>query len=131
MIVGLETGKTGVFHFIMFLWSLKFVRQSYIYNIGGALHDMYHLYNLKTVENTHGGVLLLVKLQASARRRSQATEWVNLPAVERKLKIVPKPGVYLFAEEIDWWKVHAEVCRLILLCWRGKKCLVFFQIPFY
>ena len=62
---------------------------------------MYHLYNLKTVENTHGGVLLLVKLQASARRRSQATEWVNLPAVERKLKIVPKPGVYLFAEEID------------------------------
>ena len=26
----------------------------------------YHLYNLKTVKNTHRGVLLLVKLQASA-----------------------------------------------------------------
>ena len=26
----------------------------------------YHLYNLKNVKNTHGGVLLLVKLQASA-----------------------------------------------------------------
>ena len=24
----------------------------------------YHLYNLKNVKNTHGGVLLLVKLQA-------------------------------------------------------------------
>ena len=26
----------------------------------------YHLHNLKNVKNTHGGVLLLVKLQASA-----------------------------------------------------------------
>ena len=26
----------------------------------------YHLYNLKNVKNTHGGVLILVKLQASA-----------------------------------------------------------------
>ena len=26
----------------------------------------YHLYNLKNVENTHGGVLILVKLQAFA-----------------------------------------------------------------
>ena len=26
----------------------------------------YHLYNLKNVKNTHGGVLLLVKLQAKA-----------------------------------------------------------------
>ena len=26
----------------------------------------YHLYNLKNVENTHGGVLILVKLQAEA-----------------------------------------------------------------
>ena len=26
----------------------------------------YHLYNLKNVKNTHGGVLLLVKLQALA-----------------------------------------------------------------
>ena len=27
---------------------------------------LYHLYNLKNVKNTHGGVLILVKLQASA-----------------------------------------------------------------
>ena len=26
----------------------------------------YHLYNLKNVKNTHGGVLILVKLQAEA-----------------------------------------------------------------
>ena len=26
----------------------------------------YHLYNIKSVKNAHGGVLLLVKLQASA-----------------------------------------------------------------
>ena len=30
----------------------------------GALQDFYHLYNLKNVKNTHGRVLLLVKLQA-------------------------------------------------------------------
>ena len=27
---------------------------------------LYHLYNFKNVKNTHGGVLILVKLQASA-----------------------------------------------------------------
>ena len=27
----------------------------------------YHLYNLKNVKNTHGGVLILVKLQAKSR----------------------------------------------------------------
>ena len=30
---------------------------------------LYHLYNLKNVKNTHGGVLLLVKLQAEATCR--------------------------------------------------------------
>ena len=29
----------------------------------------YHLYNLKNVKNTHGGVLLLVKLQAKRLKR--------------------------------------------------------------
>ena len=28
----------------------------------------YHLHNLKNVKNTHGGMLLLVKLQACAKR---------------------------------------------------------------
>ena len=30
----------------------------------------YHLYNLKNVKNTHGGVLILVKLQALAKSRN-------------------------------------------------------------
>ena len=38
----------------------------------------YHLYNLKNVENTHGGELLLVKLQASACNftKSNSPPWV-------------------------------------------------------
>ena len=30
----------------------------------------YHLYNLKNVKNTHGGVLILVKLQALSLKRT-------------------------------------------------------------
>ena len=37
---------------------------SYIYLMRRA--TWYHLHNLKTVENTHGGVLFLVKLQAKS-----------------------------------------------------------------
>ena len=38
----------------------------------------YYLYNLKKLRNTHGGVLLLVKLQASACdfTKSNTTSWV-------------------------------------------------------
>ena len=38
----------------------------------------YHWYNFKNVKNTHGGVLLLVKLQASARNftKSNTPPWV-------------------------------------------------------
>ena len=38
----------------------------------------YHLHNLKNVKNTHGGVLLLVKLQASTCNftKSNALPWV-------------------------------------------------------
>ena len=39
----------------------------------------YHLYNLKNVKNTHGGVLLLVKLQAEAESnfiKSNTPPWV-------------------------------------------------------
>ena len=35
----------------------------------------YHLYNLKNMKNTHGGVLHLVKLQASATK-SNTPPWV-------------------------------------------------------
>ena len=79
----------------------KFVRQSYIYNICGALHDMVPFVQFKNRGKHPWRSVTFSKLQASARRRSQATEWINLPAVERRLKIVPKPGVYLFAEEVD------------------------------
>ena len=33
----------------------------------------YHLYNLKNVKNTHGGVLLLVKLQANGTKSRKAS----------------------------------------------------------
>ena len=38
----------------------------------------YHLYNLKNVKNTHGGVLLLAKLQAEACNftKSNTPPWV-------------------------------------------------------
>ena len=37
----------------------------------------YHLYNLKNVKNTHGGVLILVKLQVNAPHIADrsATNW--------------------------------------------------------
>ena len=40
----------------------------------------YHLYNLKNVKNTHGGVLILVKLQAEACNftKINTPPWVKL-----------------------------------------------------
>ena len=35
----------------------------------------YHLYNLKNLKNTHGGVLILVKLQASSTKIVQHTTY--------------------------------------------------------
>ena len=49
--------------------SLQFIQMSHIRTrnlIVMRCAIWYHLYNLKTVKNTHGGVLLLVKLQALA-----------------------------------------------------------------
>ena len=75
----------------------KFVRQSYIYNICGALHDMVPFEQFKNRGKHPWRSVTFSKVAGF----SEATEWVNLPAVERRLKIVPKPGVYLFAEEVD------------------------------
>ena len=36
----------------------------------------YHLYNFKNVKNTHGGVLISVKLQASACTKISTPPWV-------------------------------------------------------
>ena len=75
----------------------KFVRQSYIYNICGALHNMVPFVQFKNRGKHPWRSVTFSKVAGF----SEATEWVNLPAVERRLKIVPKPGVYLFAEEVD------------------------------
>ena len=48
----------------------------------------YHLYNLKNVKNNHGGVLILVKLQASAVQRTTNTD----PLVLEQLLV---PSFYL------------------------------------
>ena len=47
----------------------------------------YHLYNLKNVKNTHGGVLLLVKLQAKG-------SWLDF--IDNNLRFVNPTGRYLF-----------------------------------
>ena len=36
-----------------------------VFDVCDALHDLVPLYNLENVKNTHGGALILVKLQAS------------------------------------------------------------------
>ena len=38
----------------------------------------YHLYNLKNVKNTHGGVLILVKLQATNGTKSHNASYMVL-----------------------------------------------------
>ena len=38
----------------------------------------YHLYNFKNLKNTHGGVLILVKLQATAFTKNNTPPWVLL-----------------------------------------------------
>ena len=49
-----------------------------ILNIRDALRDLVHLFNLRNLKNTHGEVLLLVKLQASACNfnESSTPSWV-------------------------------------------------------
>ena len=39
----------------------------------------YHLYNLKNVKNTHGGVSILVKLQTEAKIKGKAETKINTP----------------------------------------------------
>ena len=51
----------------------------------------YHLYNFKNVENTHGGVLLLVKLQASACNvtKSNTLPWVFFTFFKLYIQMAP------------------------------------------
>ena len=52
----------GVFHIFFRLYKWYQIVQSVTYVVRCAI--WYYLYNLKNVKNTHGGVLILVKLQA-------------------------------------------------------------------
>ena len=58
----------------------------------------YHLYNLKSVKNTHGGVLILVKLQA------QRTTFVGRQSHSPDVN----PCDWLFD---FWFKVHKQPCN--------------------
>ena len=60
----------------------------------------YHLYNLKSVENTHGGVLLLVKLQALAGNctKSSTPQWV----------------VFTFSKLHKWYLIAQSVSYIYL-----------------
>ena len=49
----------------------------------------YHLYNLKNVKNTHGGVLLLLKLQALACKFSKNNTIPWVCKIFKIVKIVP------------------------------------------
>ena len=51
----------------------------------------YHLHNLKNMKNTHGGVLYLVKLQASATK-SNTPPWVFF--VFQTVKMVPNRATH-------------------------------------
>ena len=64
----------------------------------------YHLHNLKNVKNTHGGVLILVKLQASACNFTK----INTP-----------PWVFLtFFKLYKWYQIaqRTTTMRVIFLC---------------
>ena len=59
---------------------------------------LYHLYNLKNVKNTHGGVLLLVKLQAEACNFTK----INTP-----------PWVFLtFFKLFKWYQITQRILNV-------------------
>ena len=67
-----KRGKQGITFVIIEFWNgvvIGIIIVCFLCNLG--LYVMrcaiwYHLYNLKNVKNTHGGVLILIKLQAKA-----------------------------------------------------------------
>ena len=78
--------KQIIFSFFTVNGSIRIkIREDGPYNITTHIDDLkdvvrcaiwYYLYNLKNVENTHEGVLILVKLQAEAVvRRSSVKSW--------------------------------------------------------
>ena len=60
----------------------------------------YHLYNFKNVKNTHGGVLILVKLQASAYNFT---------------KINTAPWVFsTFLKLHKWYEIPQRITNMLL-----------------
>ena len=72
----------------------------------------YHLYNLKNVKNTHGGVLLLVKLQAKSLSftKSNTPPWV----------------FFTFFELCKWYQIAQGCCLRSLF---HSQCLTLFYCP--
>ena len=63
----------------------------------------YHLYNLKSVKNTHGGVLLLLKLQAKTKwfQIARSISYVNFLDAQSK-----GPMKYYFVRLVVWSFLH-------------------------
>ena len=55
----------------------------------------YHLYNLKNVKNTHGGVLILVKLQLEATFKAQFMKKLSNSEAEFKKSVAYKKSVFI------------------------------------
>ena len=67
----------------------------------------YHLYNLKNMENTHGGVLRLVKLQSSASTCTNGTKSRNAShCIKSSFQICKSQEVYIFS----WLFVRGCIC---------------------
>ena len=83
----------------------------------------YYLYNSKNVKNTHGGVLILVKLQASA--------WVFFTFFT---KINTPPWViFTFFKLYKWYQIAQRIIFLsltfsVLNSFRSRSCYEFYTL---
>ena len=66
-----DTGHMGVFHYSYWKLSQNCYKILCFFSYVMPCTIWYHLYNLKHVKNTHGGVLLSVKLQAEIMLREK------------------------------------------------------------
>ena len=81
-------------YLLLFIHHHLFFERAFIFKVYQLLCTiLYHLYNLKSVKNTYGGMPLLVKLQAYFTK-SNIPPWV----------------FFMFLEFHKWWKVthHLE-----------------------
>ena len=69
-------------------------------SIWDGLPDLYHLYSFKNVKNTHGGMILLVKLQSSVYNftKSYTPSWM----------------FFTFFKLYKWY----QIAQCITCCWR-------------